>query len=217
MANEKIGVIGSGVVGETLANGFLKHGHAVMRGSREPQKLADWKAKAGERASIGTFAEAAAFGDLVVLAVKGTAAKAALAQTEGKADGKTVIDTTNPIADAPPVDGILSYFTGPNESLLEQLQAAHPKVKLVKAFSSVGSPNMVNPDFGGIRPTMFIAGDDAGAKAQVKHVLDVFGWEVEDLGGQRGARAIEPLCITWCAPGFLENRWTHAFKVLKRS
>jgi hypothetical protein len=216
MAKQKIGVIGSGVVGETLAGGFLKHGHEVMRGSRDPGKLAEWKGKAGPGASTGTFAETAAFGDTVILAVKGTAAIEAVAACEGKLAGKVVIDTTNPIADAPPVDGILTYFTGPNESLLERLQEKYPDVKFVKAFSSVGSPGMVNPDFGGTKPTMFICGDDASAKATVSVILDVFGWEVEDLGTRRGARAIEPLCITWCAPGFLQNRWTHAFKVLKK-
>ncbi len=216
MAKQKIGVIGSGQVGETLANGFLKHGHEVMRGSREPAKLEAWKGKAGEHASTGTFAEAAAFGEVVVLAVKGTAAIAAAEGCEGKLAGKTVLDTTNPIADAPPEDGMLRFFTGPNESLMEQLQAKFPDVKFVKAFSCVGGGNMVNPDFGGTKPTMFICGDDAAAKATASTILDAFGWEIEDMGTSKGARAIEPLCITWCAPGFLHNRWTHAFKVLKK-
>ena len=100
---KKIAVLGSGIVGETLSGGFLKHGHEVMRASREPSKLADWKAKAGDRARTGTFAEAAKWGDLVVLAVKGTAAESAvaLAGVDNLA-GKTVLDATNPIADAPP-------------------------------------------------------------------------------------------------------------------
>jgi 8-hydroxy-5-deazaflavin:NADPH oxidoreductase len=216
MANQKIGIIGSGTVSETLGNGFLKHGHEVMRGSRDPKKLEAWREKAGERASVGTFAETAAFGDIVVLAVKGTAAISAAEACDGKLAGKTVIDTTNPIADAPPDEGMLSYFTGPNESLIERLQAKFPDARFVKAFSSVGSANMVNPDFGGTLPTMFICGDDAAAKADVTRILGVFGWEVEDLGSRKGGRAIEPLCITWCAGGFLHNRWTHAFKVLKR-
>lgn len=212
----KIGIIGSGVVGETLANGFLKYGNQVMRAAREPKKLEAWKAGAGSGASVGTFEEAARFGELIVLAVKGTAAEAAVDLCgPNNLAGKPVLDTTNPIADGGPKDGVLSYFTGPNESLMERLQKRAPAAHFVKCFSSVGSPSMVNPDFGGIKPTMFICGNDAGAKAKAKQVLDQFGWETEDMGGVIGARAIEPLCITWCLPGFLRNSWNHAFKVLR--
>jgi 8-hydroxy-5-deazaflavin:NADPH oxidoreductase len=212
----KIGIIGSGVVGETLAGGFLKYGHQVMRASREPQKLEPWKTAAGVSASVGTFEQAARFGDMIVLAVKGTAAEEAVRLCgPNNLAGKPVFDTTNPIADGGPKEGVLSYFTGPNESLMERLQQLAPAAQFVKCFSSVGSPRMVNPDFGGIKPTMFICGNDASAKAKVKEVLDQFGWETEDMGGVIGARAIEPLCITWCLPGFLRNSWTHAFKVLR--
>lgn len=216
MLNMTVGVLGSGGVGETLAKGFLDSGCAVMRGSRDPKKLEAWRAKAGAKASIGTFAETAAFGELLVLAVKGTAALSIAASCGVALDGKVILDTTNPIAEKPPVDGILEYFTGPNESLIEQLQAQHPKARFVKCFSSVGNANMVNPQFAGVKPTMFICGNDKSAKEVTRKVLDAFGWEAEDLGTARGGRAIEPLCITWCAPGFLEGRWTHAFKVLKR-
>jgi len=216
MAATKIGVIGSGIVGEALANGFLKHGHEVMRGTREPAKLAEWKAKAGASASVGTFAEAAAFGGIAVLAVKGTAAEAAVKACGAALNGKTVIDTTNPLADAPPVNGVLRMFTGPNESLMERLQLLAPLAKFVKAFSCVGNAFMVNPDFGGEKPTMFLCGNDAGAKAEVQEVLAKFGWEWEDVGGVEGARAIEPLVQLWCAPGFLRNDWSHAYRVLRK-
>jgi predicted dinucleotide-binding enzyme len=212
----KVGVLGSGVVGQVLADGFLKHGDEVMRGSRAPTKLAGWKAAAGARAGTGTFAETARFGELVVLAVKGTAASETIADCAGALDGKTVIDTTNPIADAPPVNGVLRFFTGRNESLLEALQARAPKAKLVKAFSCVGNVLMVNPDLPGGKPTMFICGNDEGAKRQVEAVLDRFGWETEDMGTAEAARAIEPLCILWCIPGFRRNSWAHAFKLLRR-
>src|ERR1700733_4805833 len=119
MASKKVGVIGSGQVGQVLADGFLKHGYAVMRGSRDPSKLSTWKSGGGENASAGTFAEAAAFGELVVLAVKGTAAEEAVGLCGGGLDGKTVLDATNPIADAPPAKGVITYFTGPNDSLME--------------------------------------------------------------------------------------------------
>jgi len=211
-----VGVIGSGQVGEALANGFLKHGHAVMRGSREPAKLSSWKEGAGARARVGTFAEAAQFGELVVLAVKGTGASAAVAACGDKLSGKPVIDTTNPIADAPPVNGVLRFFTSHDRSLLETLQAQAPAAKFVKAFSCVGSALMVNPELKGGKPTMFICGSDEGAKAKVRSVVDQFGWEVEDLGAAEAARAIEPLCMLWCIPGFRQNDWMHALKMLRR-
>jgi predicted dinucleotide-binding enzyme len=211
----KIGVIGSGVVGQTLADGFLKHGHEVMRGSRDPAKLAAWKTGAGPVARTGTPAETARFGELVVLAVKGTAAAATVDACAGALDGKAVIDTTNPIAEAPPEKGVLRFFTGPNESLLEALQARAPRARFVKAFSCVGSALMVDPKLAGGRPTMFTCGDDAAAKQQVAGLLERLGWETEDLGAAAAARAIEPLCILWCIPGFLRNDWKHAFKVLR--
>ncbi len=216
MAEQRIGVIGSGEVGETLADGFLKHGYAVMRGSRDPGKLEAWRAAAGGRASVGTLAETARFGGLVVLAVKGTGAEEAV-RLAGPANlaGKTVIDTTNPIAERPPVKGVLQLFTRPDESLLERLQALAPAAEFVKAFSSVGSSLMVNPELGGGRPSMFIAGGSPRAKAEVRGILDRFGWETEDLGAPEAARAIEPLCIPWCIPGFLHNDWRHAFKILR--
>ena len=212
----KVGVIGSGVVGQVLADGFLKHGHEVMRGSRDPAKLGAWKTGGGPRAHAGTFAETARFGELVVLAVKGTAAGEALDACGDALAGKTVIDTTNPLADAPPVNGVLRFFTGPNESLLEALQARVPKARLVKAFSCVGNALMVNPQLPGGKPTMFVCGNDEGAKRRVAAVLDQFGWETEDLGAAEAARAIEPLCMLWCIPGFLRNDWMHAFKLLRR-
>jgi predicted dinucleotide-binding enzyme len=210
----KIGVIGSGTVGETLANGFAKHGYEVMRGSRDPSKLAEWKRRAGGTAKSGTMEETARFGDVVVLSVKGTAAEDAVALCGQELDGKVVIDTTNPIADTPPVHGVLAFFTGPNDSLLERLQKRAPKARFVKAFTSVGTALMVNPQFATM-PTMFICGNDSGAKEQVRTILAQFGWETEDAGAVEAARAIEPLCMLWCIPGFLKNDWAHAFKVLR--
>jgi predicted dinucleotide-binding enzyme len=217
MVTRRIGVIGSGEVGETLANGFLKHGYEVLRASRDPKKLAGWKQKAGARASTGTNAEAARFGDVIVLAVKGDAAESAVKTCGADALGdKVVIDACNPIAEAPPEQGVLTFFTGPNESLMERLQKLAPRARFVKAFSSVGAPHMVNPDFGGTRPTMFLCGNDAKARTTVREILDQFGWETEDLGGAIAARAIEPLAVLWCIPGFLHDRWNHAFKLLRK-
>jgi 8-hydroxy-5-deazaflavin:NADPH oxidoreductase len=211
---KKIGIIGSGGVAQTLALGFLKHGHSVMLGTREPAKLAAFVA-AHPQIQVGSAADAAAFAEMAVLAVKGTAAVEAVVSVAPHLAGKTVIDTTNPIADAAPTNGVLSYFTGPNDSLLERLQAAAPQAKFVKAFNSVGAAGMVNPVWAGGPPTMFIAADDAAAKAAVTEVLTMFGWHTADMGSSTSGRAIEPLCMLWCLPGILNNRWSHAFKLLQ--
>jgi predicted dinucleotide-binding enzyme len=212
---KRIGVLGSGVVGTTLADGFLKHGYEVIRGSREPAKLAEWKARHGTHGSIGTFETAAAFSDLVVLAVKGEAAEKALQLCKpAHLFEKTVIDVTNPIADEPPVQGVVRFFTTPNESLFERLQRMIPRAHFVKAFSCVGHGMMVDPDFHGAAPSMFICGNSIRAKAEVGDILQKFGWEPEDLGGPEAARAIEPLCMLWCVYGWSRGRWDHAFKLI---
>jgi predicted dinucleotide-binding enzyme len=147
--------------------------------------------------------------------VKGKAASSALrAAGANNLAGKTVVDATNPIEDAPPEDGVLKFFSNINESHMEQLQQEFSGAHFVKAFNSVGAALMVNPKLDGGKPTMFICGNDAGAKKQVSTVLDQFGWETADMGGAAAARAIEPLCMLWCIPGFLRNEWAHAFKLL---
>ena len=213
----KVGILGSGIVGQTLGTGFLKYGHQVKIGTGNSNKLNDWLKSAGSNASVGSFAEAASFGEIIVLAVKGTAALNVLEKAGSNyLAGKTIIDATNPIEEVPPVNGVLKFFTNQNSSLMEELQSKYPQANFVKAFSCVGNALMINPDFGGQRPTMFIAGNDDDSKNVVKKILDTFGWEVEDMGKAEAARAIEPLCILWCIPGFLENRWMHAFKLLKK-
>ena len=212
----KVGILGSGDVAKALAIGFLKHGHDVLMGTRSPAKLADW-AKQNPKGRIGSFLEAAKFADLAVLAVKGTVAAEAL-RAAGAANlaGKSVIDATNPISDLPPVNGVLRFFTNLDESLMERLQREFENLHFVKAFNSVGSASMVNPQFNGGKPSMFICGNDDTAKTVVTGVLDQFGWETVDMGKAEAARAIEPLCMLWCIPGFLRNDWVHAFKLLAR-
>ena len=210
-----VGIIGSGVVAQTLGDGFLKHGHQVMLGTRAAAKLSAWQTKS-PNGRVGSFEEAAQFGELTVLAVKGTVAANALraAGAENLA-GKTIIDACNPISDEPPVDGVLTFFTRPNESLMQQLQSEFPEARFVKAFNSIGSASMVNPQFVAGPPTMFICGNDEAAKRQVRGILDQFGWETADMGTAEAARAIEPLCILWCIPGFARNDWgPRAFKLL---
>jgi 8-hydroxy-5-deazaflavin:NADPH oxidoreductase len=212
----KIGILGSGDVAKSLAGGFIKHGHQVVFGTRDPGKLKDFAAS-HQGARAASFAEAAKFGDVVVLAVKGTAALDALKSAgAGNLAGKPVIDATNPIADAPPKNGVLKFFTNLDQSLLEQLQSAFPGAHLVKAFNSVGNAAMVNPEFPGGKPTMFICGNDDNAKAAVRGICEQFGWGVADMGKAEAARAIEPLCMLWCIPGFIRNDWFHAFKLLQR-
>jgi predicted dinucleotide-binding enzyme len=211
----KVGIVGSGDVAKALAVGFLAHGHQAMVGTRHPAKLDGWR-KQNPLAAIGSFEEAARFGELIVLAVKGTAAADALRGAgAGNLAGKVVIDTTNPIADAPPVNGVLKFFTSLDDSLMERLQREFAGVRFVKAFNSVGNAAMVDPKFKGGKPTMFICGNDEAARKTVTEILDRFGWETADMGTAEAARAIEPLCILWCIPGFLRQEWTHAFKLLK--
>jgi 8-hydroxy-5-deazaflavin:NADPH oxidoreductase len=216
---KNIGILGSGIVATTLAGGFIKNGYKVRLGTGHPEKLDAWKAGQGANASVGSFADAADFGDLLVLAVKGDAAISVLKSAgEKNLEGKTIVDTTNPIEAAPPVHGVLKFFTNINESLMEQLQKAFPAAKFVKAFNSVGSPLMINPDFGGQKPSMFICGNDETAKKEVSEITSLFGFDTEDMGHAEAARAIEPLCMLWCITGLTTNKWTgHAFKLLRKS
>jgi 8-hydroxy-5-deazaflavin:NADPH oxidoreductase len=211
----KVGILGSGDVGRTLAAGFLKHDYDVAIGTRDPAKLAAW-GREHPRTRVVSFAEAAQFGDLVVLAVKGSAAAEVVSSAGPRTlAGKTVIDTSNPIAEAPPQHGVLKFFTSLEESLMERQQKRFADVRFVKAFNSVGAARMVNPEFASGKPTMFICGNDAAAKQTVTRILGQFGWDTADMGGVEAARAIEPLCMLWCIPGFLHNQWTHAFSLLK--
>jgi predicted dinucleotide-binding enzyme len=212
----KVGVLGSGDVAKALTRGFVKHGHQVMLGTRDAGKLADFVAK-NKGAQAGSFADAAKYGELLVLAVKGTVALEALkAAGAANLSGKPVIDATNPIAEAPPANGVLKFFTSLDQSLMESVQGAFPDAHFVKAFNSVGNAMMVNPQFKGGKPTMFICGNDDKAKAVARGVNDQFGWETADMGKAEAARAIEPLCMLWCIPGFIRNEWTHAFKLLHK-
>jgi 8-hydroxy-5-deazaflavin:NADPH oxidoreductase len=210
----KIGILGSGDVAKALAAGLTEHGHRVTLGTRAPAKLAEW---VGEHppAQAAAVAEAARSAELVVLAVKGSAASAVL-RAAGKDNlaGKVVMDATNPIADEPPRNGVLRLFTTLDESLMERLQEEHPEARFVKAFNSVGSAHMAHPRFAGGPPTMFLCGNDEDARRTVAGLAEELGWQPVDMGTAEAARAIEPLCMLWCIPGFLRNDWDHAFKLL---
>lgn len=207
----KIGILGSGMVGQTLARGFQAEGHEVQIGSRDGHQVEGWDG------GIGAFTDIASWADVNVLAIKGSVAETVIKDLNKELAGKVVIDTTNPLTDTPAEDGVLNYFTGPNESLMERLQKLAPDAHFVKAFNSVGNALMVHPDFDGTLPTMFIAGNDDEAKSQVAILLKELGWEAADMGKAAGARAIEPLCMLWCIPGFIRDDWSHAFKMLKKN
>lgn len=214
MTKKKIGVLGSGQVAQVLASGFIKHGYEVMIGTRDAGKLSAWQSK-NSGAKVGSFEDTAAFGDIVVLAVKGTVAEKLVSALKPQLAGKTVIDTTNPIAEAPPVNGVLKFFTTYDESLMERLQKVAPEANFVKSFSCVGNSLMVDPNMKEGKPTMFICGNNKNARAEVTGILTEFNWDTADMGTAEAARAIEPLCMLWCIPGFVANSWSHAFKMLK--
>lgn len=214
MEKVKVGVLGSGDVGKVLAGGFIKLGHDVKIGSRDPEKLREWAEKAGEHASTGTFEETARFGDVIVLATHGGGAENALklAGPDNFA-GKVVIDATNPLEFS---TGAPKLFVGFDDSLGERVQRWLPKARVVKAFNTVGNAHMINPDFPGGPPDMFLCGNDDDAKKIVTQVCKHWGWEVVDLGGIESSRYLEPMCMAWVVYGLRNGTWNHAFKLLRK-
>jgi predicted dinucleotide-binding enzyme len=211
----KIGIIGSGGVAQTLGKAYLEKGYEVKLGTRDAKKLAEWAENAGENALIGSFAEAGEFGDVVFVAVSGSAALDAvnLAGADNL-KGKTVIDVTNPLDFS---EGVPPRFTATlGNSLGEQIQNALPEANVVKAFNTMGAPIMVDPKFGDQAATHFIAGNDENAKAETKKLAEEFGWEVEDLGGIEQAFFLEAFASMYINYAFKHNQWMQAFKLLKK-
>jgi 8-hydroxy-5-deazaflavin:NADPH oxidoreductase len=215
----KIGILGSGAVGQALGKSFASEGHDVMLGTRNPNaaKIHDWVTKTGKGVKVGTFEETARFGELLVLCPLFRAVEEVITMA-GKDNfkGKIVIDTTNPIADEPPVNGVLKYVKTEQGSAGEAIQAWLPESNVVKAFNIVGNPLMYKPKFEEGQPTMFICGNNDDAKKTVTDILVSFGWDVMDSGSIEASNALEGLCIIWCARGFKEGQWNHAFKLLKK-
>ena len=212
----KIGIIGSGDVAQTLASGYLAKGYEVKLGTRSPEKLDDWRASAGENASVGSFADAARFGEVVFICAAGAAALQALELAGAENfQGKTVIDVTNPLdfsAGIPP-----KFAATVGDSLGERIQNALPAANVVKAFNTVNRTTMIDPHFGaGETATLFIAGNDENAKAETVKLAQEFGWNVEDLGGIEQAFFLEAFASLWVNYAFKHNTWTHAFKFLKK-
>ncbi len=214
MQTVRVGVLGSGDVGKVLAAGFASLGHEVKIGSRDPEKLREW-ASSSTRLSAGTFADAAQFGDILVLALLGSATADAIQLAGLDAfDNKVVIDATNPLdfsKGMPP-----TLFVGTTDSLGEQIQRLVPKARVVKAFNTVGNAHMINPQFPGGPPDMFLCGNDADAKKIVSQICKEFGWGVVDIGGIDASRYLEPMCMTWVLYGVRNSSWNHAFKLLRK-
>lgn len=211
-----IGILGTGEVGQALGDGFIAIGDAVKMGGREAvnPKAAAWAQKAGARASTGTFADAAAFGDVIVLATLGTAGEAALtAAGFDRLRGKVIIDATNPLDFS---NGRPGLAINGNDSGGERMQRLVPDARVVKAFNIVGNALMFRPSFQDGPPDMFIAGNDAGAKQTVTAILDRFGWPTIDIGGIEGARYLEAMCLLWVLAGQATKSRTQAFKLLRR-
>jgi predicted dinucleotide-binding enzyme len=211
----KIGIVGSGSVAQTLGRGFLSKGHEVMLGTRDASKLAAWRDEAGDRASVGTFAETAAFGEIVLLSVPGSALAEVIGLAgPGNLKGKTVLDITNPMDFS---DGVPPKFTATvGNSLGELVQKILPESHVVKAFNSIGVAVMTDPDFNGEKATHFIAGNSDEAKAHATRLISEFGWEVLDVGGIEQAFFLEALASLWVNYAFKSNNWNQAFKLLHR-
>lgn len=211
----KIGIIGSGEVGQRLGDGFIELGHTVKIGTRDPQKVAAWVEKHGDKASAGSFSEAAAFGkDMVAIATLWTGTQSAI-EMAGPANfaGKVVMDVTNPLdfSSTPPKLAI-----GHTDSAGETVQRLLPDARVVKAFNTVGNPLMLHPDFAGGRPTMFVCGNDDSAKDLVRDIAFSLGWETLDVGGIEGSRLLEPLAMLWVVHYFRTKNGNHAFKLLRK-
>jgi hypothetical protein len=208
------GIIGSGIVAQTLGTGFLKNGHEVKLGTRDTSKLAEWQEKAGEKASVGSFEDAAKFGDVVVVAVGGTVAVSAIEQagTENL-DGKTVIDVTNALDFS---TGVPKFAVDLGNSVAEQIQRAVPKANVVKAFNMINTSVMVDPKFGDKVATLFIAGDNDDAKAEVTKLAEELAWDVADFGGIDQAYYLEAFAFGYISYAFKNNDWQRGFRFLKR-
>jgi len=214
----KVGIIGSGNVGHAIGTGFIKLGHEVKMGSRDPNKkeVREWVEKMGSLASSGTFEETARFGELLVISTLWTGTENAIKLADPKNfAGKVVIDTINPLDFSKGMPPTLAI--GQTDSAGESVQRWLAEAKVVKAFNIVGNAHMFKPDFPGGPPDMFICGNDADAKNGVIKVLNDFGWSnVMDMGGIEFSRTLEPLCILWVTYGAKTGSWNHALKMLKK-
>jgi len=212
----RIGVLGTGEVGRALGTGFATLGHEVRMGSRRAgnEGARTWAEETGARASVGSFADAAVFGDVVVLATLGVANEQVLeAAGPDTLRGKVVIDATNPLDHASGAAPRLAIAG--DDSGGERAQRMLPGAHVVKAFNTVGNALMFRPNLPGGPPDMFICGDDEGAKSTVAAIVADFGWGVVDVGGIESSRYLEPMCLVWVLAASRNNNWNQAFKLLQ--
>lgn len=200
----RIGILGSGAVGQALARGLAGHGHEVRIGTRKD---------AVEDLPVGSPGDVVAGADLVFLSVLGTAALEVAGGVREQLRGKVLVDTTNPLEFS---SGRPGLFVGHTDSLGEQVQRAVPQANVVKAYNTVGNALMVDPDLPGGPPSMFIGGDSEDAKDAVTALLEATGWHVVDLGGIEASRHLEPMCLAWVLHGVRTGTWDHAFRLLQR-
>jgi predicted dinucleotide-binding enzyme len=213
----KVGILGTGDVGKALGRGFIALGHEVKMGAREPSnpKAAAWVKEAGAKASAGTFADAAKFGDIVVLATLGTATEDVLRTVgPGPFKGKPVLDATNPLDSSQGMPPKLIGNVG--DSGGERHQKLLPGAHVVKVFNTVGNASMFRPDFAGGPPDMFLCGNDDAAKKKVGAICKDFGWPVIDVGGIDAAHFLEAMCMVWVLSAARSNSWNQAFKLLRK-
>jgi len=212
---KRVGILGSGDVGKQLGRGFAAHGYDVMLGTREPKKLEEWKADTPGRVSVGSFAQAASHGNLVIVATHGAATEAVLAAIGPRTfRGKLVLDATNPLdvsRGMPP--GLLFGVT---DSLGERVQRQLPDAKVVKCFNTVSSLRMVDPKFSSGPARMWICGNDAGAKRAVEELLRELGWAgALDVGEIEASRWLEAMVPLWVRAGLALDTWEHMLQVVR--
>ena len=214
----KVGILGSGAVGQSLGLGFAGLGDEVKLGSRTPGKdeIKAWRAKAGPRASAGSFAEVAASGELIVLATRWSGTENAIhLANPANFDGKVVIDATNPFLHSE--HGLPGLAVGCTNSAGEEVQRWLPGAKVVKAFNIINAAWMVNPEFPGGPPDMFLCGNDADAKRTVVAILQKLGWAGPiDMGGIEESRVLEPMALLYVHYALRHGTWSHAFKLLRK-
>jgi 8-hydroxy-5-deazaflavin:NADPH oxidoreductase len=218
MEIKRAGVIGSGAVGKSIGSGLIKSGYEVMIGTRSPEKLEEWVVSNGSAAHAGSVNEAASFGEVLFLATKwqGNATKSVLESAGGdNFRKKIVVDITNPLVpggnNKPPVLDLKYPKSGG-----EMIQKWLPGAKVVKAFNIVTAAYMAAPKLKEGSPDLFICGNDFEAKMWVRMLAQNWGWEVHDLGDLNQSYLLEALALIWIRYGFLNNHWTHAFKLLRQ-
>lgn len=213
----KISIYGTGIVGKVLGKAYAERGHAVVMGTRDSNSPNSQAAAQAAGVPLLSFAEAAAFGEVIILATKwdGGATENAINLAGAAAfAGKIVMDAVNPLRFT--ASG-LELTVGTTDSAGEQIQRLLPAANVVKAFNMIGAGHMVNPTFVGGDPDMYICGNDDAAKATVRSLIAELGWRsVIDMGDIRAARMLEALAQMWIVQGMRTGKWSHAFKLLQQ-